>query len=215
MTRVYFLLFSYLFMVSLANAQVDTNKLFYAKNIESDAFVELASSVIQVNGNAGMNIDFSANCLLQHKYYLGASYTQLANLEQIYSAKKPAGAAGLAYNKETTIKYQTAGIRVGYILFEDQKIISFSPDLTVGWAGVNLITEDNEAKINGAYISPALKGVFNVSDYFRIGLALNYRAFIFKAFDSTDNPGNIYATQLKTKSLNGVGGGVFLRIGQF
>ena len=136
-------------------SQVDTSKLFYAKNFSSAAFVELGSNIIQVNDNAGMNIDFSANWLVEHKYYLGAAYSQLASVEKIFSAEKPANSSLLLFNQETTIKYQTAGIRLGYILWEDQKAISISPDLTAGWAGVNLIVKEYEQKINGAYLSPA------------------------------------------------------------
>lgn len=215
MSRGLILLFSVILGFTWASAQGDSTKLLYAKKFASDAFVELGSGIIQVNDNAGMNIDFSANWLVEHKYYLGAAYSQLANVEQFFSAKKPAGPNGLNYNQLTQVKYQTAGVRVGYILFHDQKIVSFSPDLTIGWAGITLQTDNNEDKLNGAYISPALKGVFNVSDYFRIGLAINYRSFIFKEFDSTDDVNNEYATQISTKRLNGVGGGVFLRIGKF
>ena len=196
-------------------SQIDTTKLLYAKNFDSDAFVELGSRIRQVNSNAGMDIDFSANWLVNHKYYLGLAYSQLANVEQFYSSEKfSIGPGPSPILTPTTSKYQTAGIRLGYILFEDQKIISFSPDLTMAWAGIKLITEDETQKINAGLISPSLKGVFNVSDYFRIGVALNYNLFIFKTFDST-NTESTYITQFSSKSLNGVGGGIFLRIGQF
>ena len=195
--------------------QVDTSKLFYAKNFSSAAFVELGSNIIHVNDNAGMNIDFSANWLIVHKYYLGAAYSQLASVEQILSAEKPINSSPLVFNQETTIKYQTAGIRLGYILYEEQKVISISPDLTAGWSGINLITKEREQKINGAYLSPAIKGVFNISDYFRLGLSVNYRVFVFKTHDSTTEIEAPYVTQFSSEALNGLGGGLFLRIGKF
>lgn len=215
MPRAVFLLIFYLSSFSWAMSQVDTTKLFYAKKFNSAAFVELGSNIIQVNKNAGMNIDFSANWLVEHKYYVGAAYSQLANVEQVYSAERLDNSNILTYNKLTNIKYQTAGVRLGYILFEDQKVFSLSPDLTAGWAGVKLVTLENEQKINGAHLVPAIKGVFNLSDFFRIGLALNYQVFIFKDYDSKNDLSAPFATQLSAKTLNGVGGGVFLRIGKF
>ena len=215
MLRAIFLFISYLSSFSWAMTQVDTSKLFYAKNFNSAAFVELGSNIIQVNDNAGMNIDFSANWLVEHKYYLGAAYSQLANVETIFSAEKLASSGPLVFNQETTIKYQTAGIRLGYILLEDQKVISISPDLTAGWTGINLIIKDHEQKINGAYLSPALKSVFNISDYLRVGLSVNYRVFVFKTHDSTTDRGAPYASIFSSKALTGWGGGLFLRIGKF
>lgn len=195
-------------------SQVDSTKLLFAKKFDSDAFVELGSRIRQVNDNAGMDIDFSANWLVEHKYYLGFAYSQLANVAEFQSVDRGTpNSIPVFFN--TTIKYQTAGIRFGYILFEDQKIISFSPDLTVGWAGIKLITQEEEQKLNGALIAPALKGVFNVSDFFRIGIAVNYNVFVFKELDTTSNTESLYITQFSSKSLNGLGGGVFLRIGQF
>jgi hypothetical protein len=162
-----------------------------------------------------MNIDFSANWLVEHKYYLGVAYSQLASVEKIFSAEKPANSSLLLFNQETTIKYQTAGIRLGYILWEDQKAISISPDLTAGWAGVNLIVKEYEQKINGAYLSPAIKGVLNISDYCRVGLSVNYRVFVFKTYDSTTDSEAPYTTMFSSKALTGLGGGLFLRIGKF
>ena len=193
-------------------SQVDSTKLFFAKKFDSDAFVELGSRIRQVNSNAGMDIDFSVNWLVEHKYYLGAAYGQLANVEQFFSAHR---VSPDLLNDTTQLKYQSLGLRFGYILFEDQKIISFSPDLTIGWAGISLITKEEKQKINSGYLSPALKGVFNVSDYFRIGVSINYNIFIFKAFDSTDDAESIFITKISPKSVNGIGGGIFLRIGQF
>ena len=215
MLRAIFLFISYLSSFSWAMTQVDTSKLFYAKNFNSAAFVELGSNIIQVNDNAGMNIDFSANWLVEHKYYFGAAYSQLASVEKVLSAEKPANSGPLVFNQETTIKYQTAGIRLGYILWKDQKVIAISPDLTAGWAGVNLIVKEHEQKINGAYISPAIKGVFNISDYFRVGLSVNYRVFVFKTYDSTTDREAPYATLFSSQALTGLGGGFFLRIGKF
>lgn len=196
------------------SAQVDTTKLFYAEKFESDAFVEFGSRITHVNYSSGMDIDLSVNWLVNHKYYLGAAYNQLASVEKNTSVIKflepPA-----PNEVDTKINYQTLGLRLGYILFEDQKIISFSPDLTVGWVGVKLENEIEETKLNGAYISPALKGVFNVSNYFRIGVELNYNVFLVKKYDSQNDNNAIYSTQFSSKNINGIGGGIFLRVGQF
>ena len=193
-------------------SQVDSSKLFFAKKFDSDAFVELGSRIRQVNSSAGMDIDFSVNWLVNHKYYLGAAYGQLASVAQFYSANKQ---SPTNLDEITQLKYQSLGLRLGYILFEEQKVISFSPELTIGWAGIKITTEENEQKINGGLISPALKGVFNVSDYFRIGVSINYNIFIFKDLDSTDDIESLYVTKFSSKGVNGVGGGIFLRIGQF
>lgn len=216
MNKSLFILLLFSLSMSYAYCQVDTTRLFYAKNIESAAFVEFGSNIRQVNSSAGMDINLSVNWLVNHKYYIGAAYTQLASVEEVLSADS----IGLSrptplYNINTAIKYQTLGVRFGYILFENQKIISFSPDLTIGWAGIKLVTDEDKQKINGALVSPALKGVFNVSDYFRIGVGVNYNAFIFKAYDSANDSSQTYKTQLTSKNLGGLGGGIFLRVGRF
>lgn len=215
MPRFQFLLICLFCSVSHIWAQEDSTKLLYAKKFDSDAFVELGSQIMQFNENAAMNIDFSANWLVNHKYYLGASYTQLANVEQILSGDKLVQGPFPVFNQKTTIKYQTAGIRFGYIVFHDHKVISLSPDLTASWAGIKLITQDEEVQVNGGLLSPAVKAVFNISDYFRIGLGINYNVFIFGALDTSDDDDFLYVTQLKSSSLSGVGGNVFFRIGQF
>lgn len=214
MKKQLFILFILSFSSLYVFSQVDTTKLFYAKKFESAAFVELASRIIQSNHSAGMDIDFSANWLVKHKYYVGAAYSQLASVEQTRSYLQLNMPPFSSYAK-TTIKYQTAGLRFGYMLFPDQKVVSLSPDLTLSWMGLKLQTQEEEVKKQGALIAPALKAVFNVSDYFRIGLALNYNIFVFKKIDTTNDQDYEYATQLANKDLNGIGGGIFLRIGKF
>lgn len=195
-------------------AQEDSTKLLYAKKFDSDAFVELGGQIMQFNGNAAMNIDFSANWLVNHKYYIGASYTQLANVEQFFSAEKPL--VGLpVFDQRTTIKYQSAGVRLGYMLFHDNKVISLSPDFTTSWVGIKLQTNKEEAQVNGLLVSPAVRAIFNISDFFRIGLGINYNLFVFEALDTRNEVGFEYVTQLKPSSLSGVGGNVFFRIGKF
>lgn len=184
--------------------------------MESAAFVEFGSNIRQVNSSAGMDINLSVNWLLNHKYYIGAVYSQLASVEEVLSADSLGFTRPIPqYNINTAIKYQTLGVRFGYILFENQKIISFSPDLTIAYTGIKLVTNGDKQKINGALISPALKGVFNVSDYFRIGVGVNYNAFIFSAYDSSEDLSQPYITQLTAKNLSGIGGGIFLRVGRF
>ncbi len=124
-----------------ALSQNDTTKLFYAEKFESDAFVEFGSRITHVNHSSGMDIDLAVNWMVEHKYYLGAAYGQLASVEKIISKIKFLEPPSPEKVK-TRINYQTLGLRFGYILFEDQKIISFSPDLTMGWVGLKL---ENEA----------------------------------------------------------------------
>lgn len=199
--------------MSYGFSQVDSTRLFYAENLESAAFVEFGGRIRQLNSSVGMDIDFSVNWLLNHKFYLGAAYSQLATIEETFSSDTITLTP--IYNRTTAIKCQTLGLRVGYILFDDQKIVSLSPDLTLAWAGIKLITGADKQKINGAYMSPAIKGVFNVSDYFRIGVGVNYNLFLFKAYDSAGDDTKQYQTQFSAKSLNGIGGGIFLRVGRF
>jgi len=202
------------FSAIYAFSQNDTTKLFFSEKFESDAFVEFGSRITHVNYSSGMDIDLALNWLINHKYYLGATYGQLASVEKntsiikILEATKPT-------EIDTKINYQTLGIRLGYILLENSKIISFSPDLTLGWVGVKLENESDETKLNGAYISPAIKGVFNVSDYFRIGVVLNYNAFMIKKYNSQNDNNAVYSYQLSSKNISGIGGGLFLRVGQF
>lgn len=202
------------FSVSYVFSQEDTTKLFYAEKFDSDAFVEFGSRITHVNQSSGMDIDLAVNWLVNHKYYLGAAYSQLASVEKKVSKIKFLEPP-LSEAVNTKINYQTAGLRFGYILFENQKIVSFSPDLTVGWVGVKLENEIDKIRLNGAYISPALKAVFNVSNYFRIGVELNYNTFIFKEYDSLNDSNALYSIQFSSKNINGIGGGIFLRVGQF
>lgn len=204
--KISLLLFSC--MALLANAQQDTTKLFYAKKIQSNAFVELGSNITQSYEKAGMDFNIAVNWLVSHKYYVGAAYSQLASKESFMSLKNSPNEITF---DETKVKYQTLGLRFGYIFFPKQKIISLSPDLTIGWAGVRLNTDTVTHKMNGAYISPAIKGVFNVSKYFRIGVSLNYNIFAVKEFETNDR----YFIKFQAKDLNGVGGGIFFRIGSF
>jgi len=187
-----------LFFAFSGFAQADTTKLFYAKKFDSKAFVELGANFIQINQGAGSNIDFSVNWVVNNKYYLGAAYTQLASLEERVLENDNFTFDTLRFAQ------QTMGLRLGYILFYDHKIVSFSPDLTVSWANFKF-PDNKEIKTNHyAGITPSLKAVFNVSDYFRVGAALHYRAFI-----------GLNEEYVQAKDLSGIGGGIFFRIGKF
>ncbi|MEZ4979339.1 MAG: hypothetical protein R2772_08570 [Chitinophagales bacterium] len=210
MVKRFFILLILSLSSTYAFTQGDTTKLFYAKKFHSAAFVELASNIIQTNHSSGMNVDFSANWLVQHQYYLGASFAQLASFEKFSSTE-----IGNNRKTETKLNFQSFGLRFGYILFPDKKVFSLSPDLSLRWARIKVETKEEEHILHGANIVPALKGVFNVSSYFRIGLQLQYNVFVFKKLDTSQNPEALYSTQLQAKDLSGIGGGIFLRIGRF
>lgn len=186
------------FCINFLQAQSDSAKLFYAKKFDSKAFVELGSNFIQINDGAGTNIDFSLNWVVNNKYYVGAAYSQLASLEERFVAFESGESDTLRFNQ------QTMGLRLGYILFHDHKIVSFSPDLTVGWANFKFPDTKDFPVHHYAFLTPALKAVFNVSNYFRVGAALHYRVNV-----GLDEP------YIQTKDLSGVGGGIFMRIGKF
>lgn len=189
---------SMLFSAFSSFAQADSTKLFYAKKFDSKAFVELGANFIQINQGVGSNIDFSVNWVVNNKYYIGAAYTQLASLEERVFEKDNMTFDTLRFSQ------QTMGLRLGYILFHDHKIVSFSPDLTVSWANFKFPDNKNIETSHYAGITPALKAVFNVSNYLRVGAALQYRTFI-----------GLNEPYVHVKDLSGVGGGIFLRVGKF
>jgi hypothetical protein len=202
------------FSILCVFAQSDSTKLFFTKKFPSSVFVELGSRFNQVNASSGMDIDFSLSWLAKHKYYVGAAYNQLAS-EEFFMVIEKLNNFPVEPNISSKIKYQTAGLRFGYIFFENQKVVSFSPDLTVSWAGIKIQTAETEKKLNGASLSPALKGVFNISDYFRLGVSLHYQVFIVKKYDAALDNSHPYAYEFSGKDLSGIGGGVFMRIGKF
>lgn len=195
------------FLISFVNVFAqDTSAV---SGLKSSVFVELGSNFIQVNNNVGANIDFSANWLINHKMYVGAAYTQIASIEERTLLLQIEPNLPVLTETKVAFNQQSVGARFGYILFHDHKIISFSPDLTVGWANFKFpaldenLAQDFETK-HYAAITPALKAVFNVSDYFRIGAALHYRGYI-----------GLNEDYVQGGDLSGVGGGIFFRIGKF
>ena len=184
----------------------DTTSFF---NFDNSVFVELGSNFIQINNNAGLNIDFSVNWLIKQKMYLGLAYTQIASFEERTILVPNNEDIPELTENDIAFNQQSLGLRFGYIFFEDHKLISFSPDLTVGWANFKFPSLDNEQQKlyptqHYAAITPALKVVFNVSDYFRIGAAVQYRGFI-----------GLDESYVNGGDLSGIGGGIFLRIGKF
>jgi hypothetical protein len=195
----------YIFLLHLSvgcytfvNAQQDSTRLLYAQKFDSKGFVELGSNFMRIKGEAAMNVDFSLNWLVNHKYYVGAAYTQLASYHRLLMMQD-----NLEWD---TVRYtqQTAGLRFGYIFFHDHKIISFSPDITTGWANFKFSDSSYPTVHHYAFVTPALKAVFNVSNYFRVGATVHYRVFA-----------GLNESYVSSKDLSGAGGGIFLRIGAF
>lgn len=178
-------------------------------DLKSNVFVELGSNFIQVNNNAGVNVDFSINWLINKKMYLGVAYTQIASIEERTLLLQIEPDLPIFTETKVAFRQQSVGARFGYILFHDHKIISFSPDLSVGWANFKFpsldqsLAQDYETK-HFAAITPALKAVFNVADYFRIGAAIHYRGYI-----------GLNEDYIQGGDLSGLGGGIFFRIGKF
>jgi hypothetical protein len=202
-------LYAYLLFALISSIHVFAQDTSSVSSLKSSVFVELGSNFIQVNDNAGSNIDFSANWLINEKIYVGAAYTQIASLEERTLLLQIEPDLNVLTETNVAFSQQSVGARFGYILFHDHKIISFSPDLTVGWANFKFPSLDDNFAQNYetkhyAAITPTLKAVFNVSDYFRIGAAIHYRGYI-----------GLNEDYIQGGDLSGVGGGIFFRIGKF
>jgi hypothetical protein len=194
-------------LISLVNTFAqDTSAIF---KFDNSVFVELGSNFIQVNENAGLNIDFSVNWLIKHKIYAGVAYTQIASQEERTILLPFSEDLPVLAEQNVVFNQQSVGARFGYIFFHDHKIVSFSPDLTLGWANFKFpnieqaYKQEFETK-HYAAVTPALKAVFNVSDYFRVGAAIHYRGYI-----------GLNESYVQGSDLSGVGGGVFFRVGKF
>lgn len=194
-------------------SQKDSTRLLYTKNIESTVFVELASNFIQINKSGGMDIDFSVNYLLKQQHAAGIFYNQLASEETISSIHKyivaPVGEI------QSRFTYQTIGAKYAYLLLPKHKIISVSPEIGVGYSFIKIFTVEEKHKHQAINITPGVKTVFNVSDYFRLGVGLYYRQYFMKEFNTENNEDSDFNSSLSANQLNGISGGVFLRIGKF
>ncbi|HLP20582.1 MAG TPA: hypothetical protein VK174_09790 [Chitinophagales bacterium] len=201
------LLLCLLFLLSgagfLAHAQVmkedtTTNEPFFAaKKFDSKFYVGFEMVPTQILKTKGaMNLGFSLNWVVNHKFVASAKYhvlTTPVNVQSRVAPDRPTDTFNL--------QHHYAGLGFSYILFANKKF-SFQPELSAGWGMLRYRRNEVNYTSHFGMIIPAVYGVYNATKNFRLGVGLNYRiAAGSKLVSSAD--------------MSGVGGVVFLRVGTF
>ena len=145
-----------------------------------------------------MNLGFSLNWVINHKYVVTARYNVLTTPVDIREKIAP----GQVIDPVNLVQH-FAGLGFSYILFE-QKKFSFQPELTVGWGAIKYKEGTITSRKDFAVMVPAVYGVYNCTKNFRFGLGLNYRITAGGKLNG-----------LKDGDLSGIGGLVFIRVGTF
>jgi hypothetical protein len=188
----------------LAGAQVmkedtTTNEPFFAaKKFDSKCYVGFEAIPTQIlKTRAAMNLGFSLNWVINHKFVLSAKYHMLTTPVNIADQIEP------VRTDTVRLVHHFAGLAFGYIIFH-QKKFSLQPELAAGWGAVKYTYADQTYRKDFAVIIPAFYGVYNATKHFRFGFGLNYRLTAGAKFNG-----------LTDADLSGIGGVVFLRVGTF
>lgn len=201
--RVWLLLVA-VFACFFAQAQLmeeDTARnepFFKAKKFDSKCFVGFEASAGQyLKKKAGMNLGFSLNWVINHKFVVSAKYHTLTTPLNVRYLVAPDRTDSISLN------HHFAGLGFSYILFDSKKF-SFQPELSGGWASVKFKRGNGTFRKDFGLIIPAVYGTYNASKHFRFGIGLNYRLAIAAAYEG-----------LSSADISGVSGVVFIRIGTF
>lgn len=204
-TRI--LLFFFLLLTgSLLRAQVmieDTTKaepFLKAKKFHSRGYVGAEGNFSQLLVNkVGFNLGFSLNWVVNHRYVVSAKYHTITSQNNIQSYVEPS-----LPSTEIPLIHHYAGLGFSYILFHKKKF-SLQPEISGGWALSRYSVDTlHRARSDYGMIIPALYGTYNASPYFQFGIGVRYNAAI-----------GCKLGDLKSKEMSGVGGLIFIRIGQF
>lgn len=177
-----------------------TNEPFFkAKKFNSRAYVGVDAGVGQVyKGKAGMNIGFSLNWVINHKFVVSARYQTPTTQINVQPTVVP------YYSNPVYLKHHFAGLAFSYIFFE-KKMFSLQPELCAGWASAKFEwPKDLYQRRDWGAVIPAVYGIYNATPYFRLGAGLSYKA--------------VFGPQLfglKAMDLSGVSGLIFFRVGTF
>ena len=201
LTQYVFILFA-LGYCCVTQAQIITEDtttnapFFAAKKFDSKCYVGFEAIPTQILKTKGaMNLGMNLNWVINHKYVVNARYHVLTTPVNIQKQVFP------DLSDTVLLKYHSAGLGFGYILFADKKF-AFQPEISGGWGYMKYEVNGGTWYRHFGVITPAVYGIYNATKYFRFGVGLNYRA-------------TIKATLLKDADLSGVGGVVFMRVGTF
>jgi hypothetical protein len=200
----YLLLFLLVSAFNEANAQVlkedtTTNQPFFAaKNFDSKCYVGFEAIPTQIlKTKAAMNLGFSLNWVINHKFVLSAKYHGLTTPVNIVGNIEP------VLTDTVHLVHHFAGLAFSYIILHNKKF-SLQPELAAGWGGIKYVRDEQTFRKDFAVIIPAFYGVYNATKHFRFGFGLNYRLTVGGKFNG-----------LTDADLSGIGGVVFLRVGTF
>ncbi len=176
--------------------------LFTAKKFESDAFVEMTGQFTTFTGSFAAITRFGLTWVINHRWTLNGTYDILTTNNDVSQllTTEPIPPT----DEKVFANYQSAGLKFGYI-FWDQSWFSLHPEWKFAWGQVKYEYPEGIIRHQNFYVGePMVNAVFNVSDFFRVGASVGWRYAL-----SVDLNG------IETKDINGFGGGVFIRVGQF
>ena len=170
---------------------------FKAKKFDSKCYVGIEAVPTQIlKTKAAMNLGFSLNWVVNHKFVVSAKYHVLTTPVNIKPLVAPDAVAD-----SIPMQHHFAGLGFSCIVFHNKKF-SLQPELAAGWGSVTY--HQKKVRKDFAVVIPAFYGVYNATKYFRFGVGLNYRATIGGSLNG-----------LQDAHLSGVGGVVFMRVGTF
>lgn len=181
-------------------APIDSvSRLFSAKKFESGAYVGFDANATQIAKGAGMIAGAQLSWLVNHRYNVNLRYEALSTRVDTVGYLLDGD-----YKRGQYVRYTMIGLGAGYIVFHNKRF-SLHPEINGGVYVYRYHTKtQNKLVIGYGSIVPNVAGVFNAHKNIRIGVQINYRIAI-----ASKNVG------LASKYLNGIGGGVFMRIGKF
>jgi hypothetical protein len=176
-----------------------TNRPFFAaKKFDSKCYVGIEAIPTQIlKKRFALNLGFSLNWVINHKFVVSAKYHVLTTPVNITGTIDPTS------TDTVHLVHHFAGLAFSYLIFHDRKF-SLQPELAVGWGGIKYVHNGGTFRKDFAVIIPAFDAVYNASKHFRIGIGLNYRITAGASFNG-----------LKDADLSGIGGLVFIRVGTF
>lgn len=180
----------------------DTKKkpFFQANKFESDAFVEISGQLTEFTGDPSAITRFGLTWTINHTWSLNATYDILTtqnNVADLITLQPEPG-------ESVIVDYQSFGLKFGYVFFHD-KPVSLHPEWKFAWGQTRYEYPQGRIRNWNFYVGePMVNAVFNLTDYFRLGVNVSWRyAFGVDLDGITDG------------DVNGFAGSVFFRLGQF
>ena len=175
-------------------------------NAQLGFFIEGGANVVSINQDAGINANISANLLVKHIFYAGVFYERLVTTNTDFIPVLDRIPTPMDSFETTRYYNQSTGVKTGFIILPN-KLISISPEVAFGWTNVFWQTAKQQ-KDQYLNITPAIKAMVKPADWMRIGVSANYRYYTELKFNNN-------TPTVSTQKLGGIGGGLFLRFGNF